>query len=141
VEPVPLGDRVCPVLNSRTLDLDGAPAGSAHQVVVVPPAAPAIERLAVVHAQDVDLAGVGKALQRAVDRRQPDAVASAADHAVDLLRAAEAVQLGQGRAHGQPLPGRSVSRQHGVGVSGRAVGRQCVGHRRVLPVDPGQCSS
>ena len=45
-----------PTLDGGTLDLDGAPAASADQVVVVVVGAPAVHRLAVVGAEDVDLA-------------------------------------------------------------------------------------
>ena len=102
-----------------------------------PAAAAAVERLAVVRAQHVDLTGIGQALQRAVHRRQPDAVAACPHHLVDLLRAAEVVQLGQRGAHGQALPGRAVTGRDRVG---RGVRVPRVG-RASSVTSVGQCSS
>src|SRR5688500_7205010 len=64
-------DRARPPLDGRALDLDGRPARTAHQVVVVRVGAAAPDRLTVLVAQHVDLAGVGERGQRAVDRREP----------------------------------------------------------------------
>ena len=57
--------------------------------MVVVRGAPPVHGLAAAGAQDVDLAGVGQRLQRAVDGGQADALADAAQLLVDLLRGAE----------------------------------------------------
>ena len=51
-----------------------------------------VDRLAVLVAQHVDLAGVGEPLQGAVDRRQADRLAAAGEQLVDLLGGAEVVE-------------------------------------------------
>ena len=82
-----------------------ATAAAAHQVVVVPGAAPAIGHLAVSAAQHVDLAGVGQDLQVPVHGREPDALTSVPEQVVHLLRAAEAVHLVEDRGHRRALTG------------------------------------
>ena len=100
------GDPVRPGLHRRAVDLDGAAAGPAHQVVVVALAAPAVEVLAAGRPHDVDLAGVGQALQGAVDRGQADPLAALAQHRVQLLGAVEALDLGRAaRSTARALPG------------------------------------
>ena len=74
-EAVLTGDPVGPRLDRRPGDLDGAAAHPADQVVVVLGAAAAVERLAGVGADRVQLAVVGQRLDGAVDRRQPHPVA------------------------------------------------------------------
>src|SRR5699024_9160689 len=61
-----------PRLDGGALDLLDPAAGPAHQVVVVPGAAPAVEQLAVLVAQGVELVLVGEDLQVAVDGGQAD---------------------------------------------------------------------
>src|SRR6185312_11505668 len=73
-EPVLAGHPVGPLLHRGAGHLHGQPAAAAHQVVVVLPAAAAVERLAGVGAQGVELAVVGQRLDGAVDRGQPDRV-------------------------------------------------------------------
>ena len=92
-EAVLRGDPCGPALDRRVLDLDGAPAGAADQVVVVRAAAAPVDRLAVVGAQHVDLAVVGQGLQAAVDGGQPDRVAARRAAGVQVLGAAEVVEL------------------------------------------------
>ena len=99
-------------------------AGAADQVVVVRAAAPAVEGLAVLGAQHVDLAGVGERLQRPVDRRQPDVLAARAEQVVDLLGAAEVLEGRERRGHRPPLPGRTRSAAAAV-VSARHSGSPC----------------
>ena len=100
------GDRAGPLLHRRTLDLHGRAAGAADQVVVVGGAAPAVDALAGLGAQRVDLAGVGEGLQGPVDRRQTDLLAALAEQGVDVLGAAEVVEGLQRRGDRPPLPGR-----------------------------------
>src|SRR5688572_2609121 len=92
-EAVLVGDPVGPPLDRRALDLDGETAAPADQVVVVLRAAAAVQRLAGVGAQGVELAVVGQGLHGAVDRGQPDRVAGLAQPGVHLLRAVEAVEV------------------------------------------------
>ncbi len=104
------GDLVGPLLDRRTLDLDGLAAGPAHQVVVViVGAAPAVDGLAVAGAQHIDLAGVGEGLQRPVDGGQPDRVTPVLEHVVELLRAAELVHLVECGRDSGPLPRRPAA--------------------------------
>ena len=67
--------------------------------------AAAVDRLAVAGAQHVDLAGVGEGLQGAVDGGQPDRVAAVLEQVVQVLRAAEVVDLVERRRDRGPLPG------------------------------------
>ena len=86
------GDRPGPALDGRPLDLDGPAAAAADQVVVVGVGAAPVDRLAVLGAQHVDLAGVGEPLQGPVDGGQPDRLAAPAEQVVDLLGRAEVVE-------------------------------------------------
>ena len=71
----------------------------------MPLAAPPVQVLAARRAHHVDLARVGQPLQRAVDRGQADPLAPLAQHRVQVLRAVEALHLGEQRAHRRTLPG------------------------------------
>ena len=99
------GDRVGPALDGRPLDLDGRAALAADEVVVVRVRAAAVDRLAVLGPQHVDLAALAEPLEGAVDRRQPDLGAAPVEEVVDLLGAAEVVERREGLGHGDPLPG------------------------------------
>ena len=74
-ETVFIGDPVGPALHGGAEHLLGAPARAAHQVMVVPVAAPAVTRVAARRLHHVDLAGLGQQLQCAIDSGQPDTVA------------------------------------------------------------------
>ncbi len=63
--------------------------------MVVAGAAAAVEVLAAGRAHDVDLAAVGEALKRAVDRGEADALAAVTEHRVQVLGAVEALDLGE----------------------------------------------
>src|SRR5690606_2245678 len=81
--------------------LDGVTALAADQMVVVRAGgARAVDRLALVGAQHVDLAPVGQGLQRAIDRGQPDLRAVLAHLGVDVLGAAEALAAPEGVMNG-----------------------------------------
>src|SRR3954451_10245628 len=77
--PVLGGDRPGPPLDGRTLDLDGGTARTADEVVVVGVGAPAVDRLAVVGAQDVDVTGLRQPLEGAVNGGQADRLATLAE--------------------------------------------------------------
>ena len=96
-----------PALDGRALHLDGGAAGAADQVVVVRVGAAAVDRLAVLGAQQVDLAGLGQPLQGPVDRGQADGLAASPEQLVDLLRGAEVGEGAQGLDDRAPLPGRA----------------------------------
>jgi hypothetical protein len=74
-------------------------------VVVVLRAAPAVERLAGVGAQGVELAVVGQRLHGPVHRGQPDRITGCAQPGMHLLRAVEAVEVLEDRADGSALTG------------------------------------
>jgi len=82
-----------PALDGGPLYFDGATAGTTNQVVVVASAAPAVNSLPVCCAERVDFARLGERLQRPVDRRQPDRLASVAQHRMQVLRASKLVKL------------------------------------------------
>ena len=71
-EAVRGGDRGGPSLHRRTLDLDRRATGAADQVMVVGVGAAAVDRLAVLVAQDVDQAVVGVQREGPVDGGEPD---------------------------------------------------------------------
>jgi hypothetical protein len=106
-ETVLCGHFVGPALDGRPVHLDRPSADAADEVVMVPAAAPSIGRLAVGQSQDVDLLRVGQHLQRAIDRRQADALTTMAEEVVDLLCAPEVVDLGEQRRHCRALSRRS----------------------------------
>ena len=107
-EAVLAGDRVGPPLDRRALDLDGArrrrgrPGGGGGCA-----RAAAVDRLAVLGAQHVDLAGVGERLQGAVDGGQPD-VARRCARSRSWISCAlrKSSKLGQRGGDRAPLPGR-----------------------------------
>ena len=72
-------------LDGRPLDLDRGAARTAHQVMVVGVRAAAVDRLAVLAAEDVDEAVVGVQRERPVDRREADAGAPRREQLVHLL--------------------------------------------------------
>src|SRR5690606_622192 len=91
-EAVRRGHLLGPRLDEPAADLHGGAAPPADEVVVVLDAlAAAVERLAVVGAQDVDLTCLRQRLQGAVDGGEPDGVTGLAQGLVQLLRAAEVV--------------------------------------------------
>jgi hypothetical protein len=127
-------DRPGPPLHGRTLDLDGPAAAAADQVVVGVGAAP-VDRLTVLGAQHVHLAGVGEPLQGPVDGGQPDRVAAPAEQVVDLLGRAEVLEGVHGLHDGEPLLGgahrcrpRALSARHSALRARRGGDRR--GHSR-----------
>src|SRR5262245_16444975 len=78
-------DALSPAFDRRPVDLDGRSTRPAHQMVVVPAAAPAVHLLAGGGTHHVDIAGLGERLQCAVDGRQPQVLAAFAQHRVQFL--------------------------------------------------------
>ena len=109
------GHRVGPAFDCWSLDLDGAAAPAADQVVVVRVAALAIDGFARVCLYDVNKPVVGHQLKGAINGRETDRFALATEDFVDVLRAAELVgRADRGRDRpslacggGSPNPGRS----------------------------------
>lgn len=85
------GDRGRPAFDGRTLHLDGAAAMATHEVVVMSARASAIDRLAVVASERVDLPVLGQQLHRPVDGGQADRLAPLRQQVVQLLGGAEVV--------------------------------------------------
>ena len=83
------GDAGGPAFDRRALDLDGASAPSAHEVVVVRGGAAAVDGFTVVGAQHVDGAVPGERLQGAVHRCEADRLTVGAQLRVQILRGAE----------------------------------------------------
>ena len=103
-ETVLAGDLVGPALDSRPLDLDRTAAGAADEVMVVARTALAVEDLAAVVAQRIDLGGVGKGLEAAVNRGEADGFAAVLEHVVDFLRTRETVEVLEDGDDCTPLP-------------------------------------
>lgn len=78
-------DRRSPALHLRAFDLDGAAAPAAYEVMVMPGAAAAIDRLTVGCAQHVELTVGGHRLQDAVHGCQADGLAAVPERGVQLL--------------------------------------------------------
>ena len=140
LKPWSRADRVGPPLDGRSLDLDGAPAGAAHEVVVVVRRAGPVDGLAVVGAQHVDRAGLDHRLERPVDRGQADACARVAQPGVHRLGGGEVVGALEQLGDGHLLPGglrevaaESRAARHGLDPvvgpgavpAGRALGLRC----------------
>lgn len=68
-ESVLSGYEFGPLLDSRPLNLHGAAALTAYQVVVMPGAATAIDRLAIIGAQDINIALIGEGGQSPIHGR------------------------------------------------------------------------
>src|SRR5690606_21496717 len=108
-------DVLRPLLHRGPLHLHGLAAAAADQVVVVAfGCAGAVDRLAVVRAQHVDLTGVVQVLQRPVDGGQPDLGSLGAQVRIEVLSAAESGAVVEGQldclsscTHVDTLPGSS----------------------------------
>ena len=109
---VPLGDLTGPALDHAALDLLGAPAPAADQVMVVAlpgVAAVPVGRLALGRVDHVHDAGVDQRLQMPVDGGQPDRFAGGAQRGVHVLRAAEtACRVAARRARRRPVWSRAA---------------------------------
>ncbi len=89
-------DAVRPRLDFRSFYLDGPSAVTAHQMMVMAVGGTAaVEGLAVVAPQHVDLAPVCEDLQMPVDGGQTDGLAGVAQVRVQVLGAGEGVDLGE----------------------------------------------
>lgn len=106
------GDAISPTLHAGPLDLDGLAAGPTEEVMVVTGAALAVQRFAGIAADDVDEIGLGQQLQRAIHRGQSDAISATSEKGMDLLGAAELVDLRQRARHDLPLPSRPDDFSH-----------------------------
>jgi hypothetical protein len=80
---------VGPPLHVRLLDLDRQSTSAAHQMMVMGLRAPAVRRLTVGGAQDVDGSLLGKCLQGPVHGRQANGFTPRAQLLVELLGASE----------------------------------------------------
>ena len=98
-----------------------------------------VDGLAVAGAQHVDLAGVRERLEGAVDGGQADRVAPVLEHVVQVLRAAELVDLVErGRDRG-PLPGGTAPHGMRRWSPGASLSVACVGRCRA-PVRTAHCA-
>jgi hypothetical protein len=73
--------------------------------------APAIERLASVRAEDIDLAGFSELVQRPVDGGQPDLAARSHEMLMELLRRPEVAARPQALEDGPTLARASAPRR------------------------------
>src|SRR5690242_1003003 len=122
------GHLVGPSLDGRALDLDGAAATAAHEVVVVVRRAGAVDGLALVGAQDVDGAGLDHRLERPVDRGEAHARTGLAQPGVHRLGRGEVVGPLEQLCDRSLLPGR-------LARDGNPLGAVAPVHR-VVPVVP-----
>ena len=83
-----------PTLNRPAGNLNGAPARSTHEMVMVVMAvATAIERLAVLGSTAVHLARFGQGVELVVHRRQPHSLATGSQVGMEVLGAQEPVSV------------------------------------------------
>ena len=101
------GNIVGPLNDGLAGDFDGASTRAAQEVVVVLLGALQIDRLAVLARQDVHLAGVHHESESPVDRTESDVVSAPSQHGMDLLRAAEVVELREQVSDSLALPRHS----------------------------------
>src|SRR4051812_14473815 len=102
-------DLVGPALDRRTLDLDGAAAVAADQVVVMALGAAPVRRFAVSGPEYVDLPRVGQRLEGPVDSGQADGLTGGPELLVDLLGGPEVVEILERRRYRRTLTGRACS--------------------------------
>jgi hypothetical protein len=107
--PVLLGNIVGPLNDGLTGNFDGASTRPAQQVMVVALGALQKDRLAVLSRQDVHVAGVHHESESPVDRTESDVVSALPQGGVDLLGAAEIVELREKVSDSLALPRRSSS--------------------------------
>ena len=105
--PVLFGNIVGPLNDGLTGDFDGASTRAAQEVMVVLLGALQIDRLAVLARQDVHLAGVHHESESPVDRTESDVVPAPSQHGMDLLGAAEIVELREQVSDSLALPRHS----------------------------------
>jgi len=101
------GNIVGPLNDGLTGDFDGASTRAAQEVMVVLLGALQIDRLAVLARQDVHLAGVHHESESPVDRTESDVVPAPSQHGMDLLGAAEIVELREQVSDSLALPRHS----------------------------------
>jgi hypothetical protein len=92
-ETVLVGYLCRPGLNVRAVNFNRPSATTAHDVVMVLQRAPSVARFAIVGSDDVHLTGLVQGLQGSVDSREPNGGAVGPQFGVDVLRAAELVEL------------------------------------------------
>jgi hypothetical protein len=104
--PVLFGNSVGPLDDCPAGDLDGATTRPAQEVMVVLLRALQIDSLAVLAGQDVYLAGVHHESQSPVDRAKSNVVSAIPQGGVDLLGAAEIMELREQVSDSLALPRR-----------------------------------
>ena len=119
-------DGVGPLLDCRTGDLDGGTAGSAHQVMMVLTAAHAVDALAIVIDELINLARLGQRLKRAIDSRQADRGTAMTQVIMQLLSGAEVIDLGEQFGHGRALPGLALRDAHACSLRRRRIGTAAI---------------
>jgi hypothetical protein len=87
------GHRRGPAFDRRPGHLEGSSALSAHEVMMVPAAAPPIKRLADRGQHYVDFAIVGERLQGAINRGQTHLHAAVAEHRVQFFGGVKAIDV------------------------------------------------
>jgi len=91
------------------LDLDRHATIAAHEVMVVIPAAAAVEHLSVFLHDRVGFTCVGEGLEGAVDRRKSHGRAVGDEALMQLLRRDERLDVVEGADHGAALPGGALA--------------------------------
>jgi len=105
------GDSIGPLNDGLPGDLDGASARPAQEMMVVLLGTLKVDRLAVLACQNVHLAGVHQESESPVNRGEPDVVPALSQGRMDLLGAAEIVELQEQGLDSLSLPRRSRRRQ------------------------------
>jgi hypothetical protein len=91
--PMLFGDSIGPLNDGLPGDLDGASARPAQEMMVVLLGTSKVDRLAVLACQNVHQAGVHQESESPVNRGEPDVVPALSQGRMDLLGAAEIVEL------------------------------------------------
>ena len=91
--PMLFGNSIGPLNDGLPGDLDGASARPAQEMMVVLLGTSKVDRLAVLACQNVHLAGVHQESESPVNRGEPDVVPALSQGRMDLLGAAEIVEL------------------------------------------------
>ena len=115
-------DRIGPLLDSRTGDLNCRAAGSAHKVMMMLAAAHAVDALALVIRELINLARLGQGLKCAVDGGQPDRGAAMAQIVMKLLCGTKIIDLSKQFGHCSALPGLALRDAHACSLLRRRIG-------------------
>jgi hypothetical protein len=106
LEAVLRGHAVGPSLDGGALHLHCPATFAAHQMMVMPGAAAAVDSFTIHAAQHVDLARVGQRLERPVDSCETNSRAALTQHRVQLLSAAKIRQVVEYGGDSGSLPSR-----------------------------------